>query len=137
MDSIQITETPALSTKCWRQNLIRFLVYGLYKSQGIPLSYDYTMFIVSRSLTLTTDPISLVYRVFAHRCDVPTCLRNAARRDLYSTVAVYDYSTRRILTEETSAKLSEEKEAFYELSAQVVKHYIKMRPACLLNYKIA
>ncbi|KRY05538.1 hypothetical protein T03_7082 [Trichinella britovi] len=25
MHSIQITETPALSTKCWRQNLIRFL----------------------------------------------------------------------------------------------------------------
>ncbi|KRX33615.1 hypothetical protein T05_9891 [Trichinella murrelli] len=25
MDSMQSTETPALSTKCWRQNLIRFL----------------------------------------------------------------------------------------------------------------
>ncbi|KRZ94125.1 hypothetical protein T08_14175 [Trichinella sp. T8] len=47
MHSIQITETPALSTKCWRQNLIRFLVCGLYKSQDDQLSYDYPMSIVS------------------------------------------------------------------------------------------
>ncbi|KRY45774.1 hypothetical protein T03_8066 [Trichinella britovi] len=39
----------ALSTKCWRQNLIRFLVCGLYKSQDDQLSYDYPMSIVSRS----------------------------------------------------------------------------------------
>ncbi|OUC43822.1 hypothetical protein D917_09502 [Trichinella nativa] len=49
MHTIQITETPALSTKCWRQNLIRFLVCGLYKSQDIQLSYDYPLSIVSRS----------------------------------------------------------------------------------------
>ncbi|KRX18017.1 hypothetical protein T07_6196 [Trichinella nelsoni] len=29
MDSIQITETPALRTKCWRENLIRFLICGM------------------------------------------------------------------------------------------------------------
>ncbi|XP_003381561.1 conserved hypothetical protein [Trichinella spiralis] len=46
------------------------------------------------SLTLSTNPISVVYTVFAHQCDVPSCLRNAARRDLYSTFAVYDYSKR-------------------------------------------
>ncbi|KRX36679.1 hypothetical protein T05_8602 [Trichinella murrelli] len=49
MDSMQSTETPALSTKCWRQNLIRFLVCGLYKSQDDQLSYDHPMSIVSRS----------------------------------------------------------------------------------------
>ncbi|KRX33845.1 hypothetical protein T05_13205 [Trichinella murrelli] len=49
MHSIQITETPALSTKCWRQNLIRFLVCALHKSQDDQLSYDYPMSIVSRS----------------------------------------------------------------------------------------
>ncbi|KRX38846.1 hypothetical protein T09_4318 [Trichinella sp. T9] len=49
MDSIQITETPSLSTKCWRQNLIRFLVCGLYKSQDDQLSYGHPMSIVLRS----------------------------------------------------------------------------------------
>ncbi|KRX69049.1 hypothetical protein T06_14319, partial [Trichinella sp. T6] len=36
-------------TKCWRQNLIRFLVCELHKSQDDQLSYDYPMSIVSRS----------------------------------------------------------------------------------------
>ncbi|KRY33531.1 conserved hypothetical protein [Trichinella spiralis] len=38
-----------LSTKCCRQNLIRFLICGLYKSQDDQLGYDYSMSIVSRS----------------------------------------------------------------------------------------
>ncbi|KRX71856.1 hypothetical protein T06_62 [Trichinella sp. T6] len=49
MHYIQITETPALSTKFWIQNLIWFLVCGLYKSQDDQLSYDTPMSIVSRS----------------------------------------------------------------------------------------
>ncbi|KRZ47708.1 hypothetical protein T02_7258, partial [Trichinella nativa] len=80
--------------------------------------------------------------VFAHRRDVLACLRKAARRDPYSTLAVYEHNKKitriiyvirknsnvldfmphkvesvhqqHILTDETSAKLSEDKEAFYE-----------------------
>ncbi|KRZ82547.1 Glycerol-3-phosphate dehydrogenase [NAD(+)], cytoplasmic, partial [Trichinella sp. T8] len=89
--------------------------------------------------------LTAIGTVFAHVCrDVPACLRKAARRDPYSTLAVYEqnrkvtminYVPRKnsnvllltschaklkvcvnngFLLMKTSAKLSEDKEAFYE-----------------------
>ncbi|KRX18761.1 hypothetical protein T07_2736 [Trichinella nelsoni] len=74
--------------------------------------------------------LQLLVQCLHIRRDVLACLRKAARRDSYSTLAVYEHSERYImlmlyfnvevcinsgfLLMKTSAKLSEDKEAFYE-----------------------